>query len=79
MVRAWSCEGSGITFASCQNWNISPTRNLVTFSLRGKRGPVYKQLHQHISLPSPGVIRANYEGINQEEPQVCYQWSSCCM
>ena len=64
VVQAWNCQGSGITFASCQHWQLGTDINQISFSLASPAGPSYKQLRQQVSLPYPGVLRANYQQDN---------------
>ena len=63
VVRAWNCR-SGISFASCHHWRLSPTSNNISISLAGPSGPLYKQVLQRVSLPYPGVLRADYQQDN---------------
>jgi len=71
VTRAWQCEESGIKFASCQHWNMQPDegRTLIKFAL-DQEAAVYRQLHPHLSLIHPGVLRHTYEGEFPNLPQM---------
>ena len=60
MLTAWACDASGISFATCQHWNINKTHTIVQAALRGPQGRVYKTIIQEASLPYPGVLRGTY-------------------
>jgi len=60
VLTAWACDASGISFATCQHWNINQTHTNVQAALQGPQGRVYKTIIQEASLPYPGVLRGTY-------------------
>jgi len=69
---AWQCAASGINFAKCQHWRVEAEKgqNVITFALAQEEVPLYKELRFQMSLPHPGVLHHNYEGVFPNLPQL---------